>query len=114
MCQHNRPYQVSQTIKTCQKSQLVHCRAEIHQTQLAATRKEVAHQQRDRRTSTYKTALNQYNCLLKETKKYALADLIEISTNRSKELFAIVKEFTNPAATKIDITSSQELCDTLA
>ena len=34
--------------------------------------------------------------------------------NHSKELFAIVKEFSNPAATENDITPSQKLCDSLA
>ena len=63
--------------------------------------------------TTFKTALNQYHRLLKETKKNALADYLEASANRSKELFAIVKEFSNPAAANNEITPSQELCDNL-
>lgn len=104
---HSCPHHASQ--RTGQKSQLVHHRAEIHQTQLPATRKEVAHQQRDRRPYH----IHDSHRLLKETKKKALANCIKASTNCSKQLFVIVEEFSNPEATKSDLNSSQELCNTL-
>ncbi|XP_069064501.1 clathrin coat assembly protein AP180-like [Pleurodeles waltl] len=48
--------------------------------------------------------------ILKETKKNAAS---KPATNHSKGLFAIVKEFTNPASTE-NITPSQKLCNSLA
>ena len=45
------------------------------------------------------------------TKCTALVDSIDASTNRSKEIFAIMKDFTSPVAASNSITPSQNLCN---
>ena len=63
---------------------------------------------------TFKSALGLYHHQIRNTKRTALADRIDAGTNSSKEIFAIIKEFTAPAAASSSITDSQDLCNMLS
>ncbi|XP_078504364.1 uncharacterized protein LOC144762937 [Lissotriton helveticus] len=61
-----------------------------------------------------KHATRKHHQLIRTTKKKSLKKRLDINAHDSKELFSIVKEFSNPSTGNNDITPSQDLCDSLA
>ena len=70
--------------------------------------------QEDKYKETYKSTLGRNHQQIRESKRKALADRIDTSTNSSKEIFLIIKDFTIPAATASNITPFQKLCNELS
>ncbi|KAJ1155852.1 hypothetical protein NDU88_008577 [Pleurodeles waltl] len=61
-----------------------------------------------------KNATREHHHLIRAAKRNFFTDRLDKNRHNSRELFSIVKEFSNPSANANAVTPSQDLCESLA